>query len=134
MVTSSSAPDADLDFDNGAFDAAAFAAAALAGWQPLAAVIDHTLLKPEATQSQIENLCDEVIRYRFACAMVNPVWASTAVSILAGTGIPVGVAIGAERPGRGAWHGSRHLRHQCGRWRARQEAGPRHPGRHLCAP
>lgn len=94
MVTSSSAPDADLDFDNGSFDAAAFAASALAGWQPLAAVLDHTLLKPEATRSQIENLCDEVIRYRFACAMVNPVWVSTSVSILAGTGIPVGAAIG----------------------------------------
>jgi deoxyribose-phosphate aldolase len=94
MVTSSSAPDADLEFDNGTFDAAAFSVAALAGWQSLGAVLDHTLLKPEATRSQIENLCDEAIRYRFACAMVNPVWASTAVSILAGTGIPVGAAIG----------------------------------------
>ena len=60
----------------------------------LAALIDHTLLKPDATRSQVENLCDETIRYRFACAMVNPVWASTAVGMLSGTGIPVGVAIG----------------------------------------
>jgi deoxyribose-phosphate aldolase len=57
-------------------------------------VIDHTLLKPEATRTQVESLCDEAIRYRFACAMVNPVWASTAVSILSGTGVPVGVVIG----------------------------------------
>jgi deoxyribose-phosphate aldolase len=42
----------------------------------------------------VEKLCNEAIRYRFACAMVNPVWASTAVSALAGTGIPVGVVIG----------------------------------------
>jgi deoxyribose-phosphate aldolase len=42
----------------------------------------------------VENLCAEVIRYRFACAMVNPVWASTAVAALSGTGIPVGVVIG----------------------------------------
>jgi deoxyribose-phosphate aldolase len=94
MVTPSSVPDADLEFDNGSFDAAAFAAAALSSWQSLAAVLDHTLLKPESTRDQIENLCDEALRYRFACAMVNPVWASTAVSILSGTGVPVGVAIG----------------------------------------
>jgi deoxyribose-phosphate aldolase len=42
----------------------------------------------------VENLCDEAIRYRFACAMVNPVWASTAVRLLSGTGVPVGVVIG----------------------------------------
>ena len=79
----------DIEFDHGSFDAAAFARQTLASWQALAAVIDHTLLKPEATGEQIESLCDEAIRYRFACAMVNPIWASTAVSVLSGTGIPV---------------------------------------------
>jgi len=86
--------DSDLDFDSGSFDSAAFAAAALASWQTLASVIDHTLLKPEVTRDQVENLCDEAVRYRYACAMVNPVWASTAVNVLSGTGIPVGVVIG----------------------------------------
>ena len=86
--------DSDLDFDYGTFDSAAFTAAALSSWQSLAAVIDHTLLKPDATREQIENLCDEAIRYRFACAMVNPVWVSTAVGVLSGAGIPVGVVIG----------------------------------------
>jgi deoxyribose-phosphate aldolase len=86
--------DADLDFDNGDFDSAAFAAQTLASWQSLAAVIDHTLLKPEATRHQIENLCDEAIRYRFACAMVNPMWVPAAVAVLSGTGIPVGVVVG----------------------------------------
>jgi deoxyribose-phosphate aldolase len=42
----------------------------------------------------VEKLCDEVARYRFACAMVNPIWVSTAVGRLAGTGLPVGVVIG----------------------------------------
>ncbi|HEX4029965.1 MAG TPA: deoxyribose-phosphate aldolase [Terracidiphilus sp.] len=84
----------DLEFDNGSFDAAGFTALTLAKWQSLAAVIDHTLLKPEATQTQVEALCDEAARYRFACAMVNPVWAATAVNRLSGTGIPVGVVIG----------------------------------------
>lgn len=84
---------ADLEFDNGTFDSAAFTQQAMTNWQTLAAVIDHTLLKPDATRDQVESLCDEAIRYRFACAMVNPVWASTAVGILSGTGIPVGVVI-----------------------------------------
>jgi deoxyribose-phosphate aldolase len=85
---------ADLEFDNGTFDAAAFTAQTFSGWQSLAAVIDHTLLKPDATRAQVENLCDEAIRYRFACAMVNPVWAANAVGMLSGTGVAVGVVIG----------------------------------------
>jgi deoxyribose-phosphate aldolase len=85
---------ADLEFDNGNFDATAFTAEALSSWQSLAAIIDHTLLKPDANRGQVENLCDEAIRYRFACAMVNPVWASTAVSLMSGSGVPVGVVIG----------------------------------------
>ena len=94
MPVTSPPQEYDLEFDHGAFDSAAFAAHTLANWQALAAVMDHTLLKPGATRGQIENLCDETIRYRFACAMVNPLWASTAVAILAGTAIPVGAAIG----------------------------------------
>jgi len=94
MVATLSIQDSDLDFDNGTFDSAAFTAQALASWQTLASLIDHTLLKPEATLEQIENLCDEALRYRFACAMVNPVWVPAAVSVLSGTGIPVGAVIG----------------------------------------
>ena len=94
MTATTPIGEADLEFDHGSFDAAGFTRQALANWQSLATVIDHTLLKPEATREQIESLCDEAIRYRFACAMVNPLWASTAVGILSGTGIPVGVVIG----------------------------------------
>ncbi len=86
--------EADLEFDNGTFDSAEFAVRALSSWQALAAVIDHTLLKPDATRIQIETLCEEAARYRFACAMVNPIWVPTAVRALTGTGIPVGVVIG----------------------------------------
>ena len=86
--------DEDLEFDHGSFDAPAFANQTLGSWQALAGIIDHTLLKPDATPPQVESLCDETVRYRFACAMVNPVWASTAVGMLQGTGIPVGVVIG----------------------------------------
>ncbi|MFZ0744006.1 MAG: deoxyribose-phosphate aldolase [Terracidiphilus sp.] len=94
MTTISPIGATDLEFDHGSFDSAGFMQQTLANWQTLAAVIDHTLLKPEATRDQVESLCDEVIRYRFACAMVNPIWASTAVGMLSGTGIPVGAVIG----------------------------------------
>jgi deoxyribose-phosphate aldolase len=94
MTTNTPVPEADSDFDHGTFDSAAFATQTLSSWQSLAAIIDHTLLKPDATREQIENLCDEVIRYHFACAMVNPLWVPTAVSVLSGTGIPVGVVLG----------------------------------------
>lgn len=86
--------ESDLDFDYGTFDAAGFTATALAGPASLAAAIDHALLRPDATRKQIEDLCAEAARYRFACAMVNPAWASFAVGQLAGTGIPVGVVVG----------------------------------------
>jgi deoxyribose-phosphate aldolase len=86
--------EADLEFDNGSFDSAAFTRNAFEKWESLAAVIDHTLLKPDATRDQVENLCDEALRYRFACAMVNPLWAATAVAMLSGSGVPVGVVIG----------------------------------------
>lgn len=76
------------------FDAEAFARQTLASRQNLAAVIDHTLLKPEATREQVIRLCAEAAEHRFACAMVNPVWAALAYSELAGTGIPVGVVVG----------------------------------------
>ncbi|MGC1361897.1 MAG: deoxyribose-phosphate aldolase [Silvibacterium sp.] len=76
------------------YDAPAFSAQALANRHALAAVIDHTLLKPEATRTQLLKLCAEASEYRFACAMVNPVWVATAHAALAGTGIPVGVVIG----------------------------------------
>jgi deoxyribose-phosphate aldolase len=86
--------DSDLDFDYGTFDAAAFTAQSLAGWQSLAAIIDHSLMKPDATRQQVDALCQEAARYRFASVMVNPVWAPVAVAALAGTGIHVGAALG----------------------------------------
>jgi len=76
------------------FDAEAFAKQALSSTQNLAAAIDHTLLKPEATQEQVIRLCREAAEYRFACAMVNPTWTALAYAELAGTGIPVGVVVG----------------------------------------
>ena len=71
-----------------------FATHALSSPDNLAAVIDHTLLKPDATRSQVLHLCDEAAAHRFACAVVNPIWVSVAASALSGTGIPVGALVG----------------------------------------
>ena len=78
----------------GKFDAAAFATHTLSAPANLAAVLDHTLLKPDATRTQVLQLCHEAAEHRFACAMINPTWVSLAASALQGTGIPLGVVIG----------------------------------------
>jgi deoxyribose-phosphate aldolase len=49
MTTNIPVLEVDTEFDNGTFDSAGFAAQTLSSWQTLAAVIDHTLLKPDAT-------------------------------------------------------------------------------------
>lgn len=86
--------DEDEDLDVGSFDATGFARQALSSKASLAAVIDHTLLKPEATRDQVVQLCREAAEHRFACAMVNGVWAALAAAELSGTGIPVGAVVG----------------------------------------
>jgi len=57
-------------------------------------MIDHTVLKPEATSDDIKRLCREAIEYELATAFVNPGWVSLAVSLLKGTRIKVGSVAG----------------------------------------
>jgi len=51
----------------------------------LAAYIDHTLLKPDATEAMHRKLCEEAIQYGFFCVCVNPVWVPFCSEILAGS-------------------------------------------------
>lgn len=60
----------------------------------IAAMIDHTLLKPEATRQQIESLCQEAKEYKFASVCVNPTWVGTAKELLQGSGVMVCTVIG----------------------------------------
>jgi deoxyribose-phosphate aldolase len=92
-ITTSTTPSLKIA-DPAPFDAAAFAAHALSSPTAFAAVLDHTLLKPDATRAQVIRHCHEASEHRFACAMVNPAWVACAVETLAGTGIPAGVVIG----------------------------------------
>src|SRR5688572_15898359 len=59
-----------------------------------ASLIDHTLLKPEATDQDIKKLCEEAARYRFASVCVNPTWVRAAACNLHGSGVPVCTVIG----------------------------------------
>jgi deoxyribose-phosphate aldolase len=60
----------------------------------VAALIDHTLLRPEATRRDIEALCREAAEFRFATVCVNPTWVSTAAGRLAGSGVGVCSVVG----------------------------------------
>ncbi|MCR4426401.1 MAG: deoxyribose-phosphate aldolase [Firmicutes bacterium] len=60
----------------------------------LASMIDHTLLKPDATEAQIRKVCEEAIQYRFASVCVNPTNVALCASLLKGTGVRVCTVIG----------------------------------------
>ncbi len=60
----------------------------------VAAMIDHTLLKPDATRQEIEALCREAAQFGFATVCVNPVWVAVAASRLAGTSVRVCSVVG----------------------------------------
>lgn len=76
------------------YDAAAFATRTLSSSTTLAAVLDHTLLRPEVTRAQIIRLCHEAAEHHFACAVVNPIWVGIAYETLAGTGVRTGTVVG----------------------------------------
>ncbi len=59
-----------------------------------ASLIDHTLLKPEATESDIRRLCEEASQFGFASVCVNPSWVKRAAEFLRGSGVPVCTVIG----------------------------------------
>ena len=69
--------------------------------EELAKMIDHTLLKPEATADQIRRLCAEAREYGFASVCVNPHYVSLAAGELSGSGVKVctvaGFPLGANR-------------------------------------
>jgi deoxyribose-phosphate aldolase len=78
-----------------------------------ASLIDHTLLKPEATDEDIKKLCQEAATYRFASVCVNPTWVRVASCNLRGSGIPVctviGFPLGATLPDVKAYEARRAL-------------------------
>jgi deoxyribose-phosphate aldolase len=60
----------------------------------LAAMIDHTLLKPEATAEQISKLCQEALQYEFKSVCINPFWVPLAAMLLKGSKVDICTVIG----------------------------------------
>jgi len=60
----------------------------------LAKMIDHTLLKPYATQEDIVRLCDEAKKYDFAAVCIHPTYVNLASELLRGSGVKVDTVIG----------------------------------------
>jgi deoxyribose-phosphate aldolase len=60
----------------------------------LASLIDHTLLKPEASRDDIRKLCAEAVQFGFASVVVNPAWVSTAASAVRGSPVKVCTVVG----------------------------------------
>lgn len=60
----------------------------------LAKMIDHTILKPEATKKEIEKLCNEALEYNFASVCVNPTRVKEVYEILKDSDVKVCTVIG----------------------------------------
>jgi deoxyribose-phosphate aldolase len=60
----------------------------------LPALIDHTLLRPDATKQEVLRLCQEAKRFGFGVVFVPPCYVDEAVAAVAGSGIRVGIPIG----------------------------------------
>ena len=60
----------------------------------VAGMIDHTLLKADATRADVDKLCREAAEFKFATVCVNPFWVAYAASRLRGTGVGVCSVVG----------------------------------------
>ncbi len=59
-----------------------------------AGMIDHTLLKQDATRDDVKKLCEEARKHRFASVCVNTTWVPMAKALLGGTGVMVCAVVG----------------------------------------
>lgn len=75
---------------------------AAGGAGSVAAMIDHTLLKPDASRAEVETLCREAAQFGFATVCVNPTWVAVCARLLRGTPVKVtsvvGFPLGATTP------------------------------------
>jgi deoxyribose-phosphate aldolase len=60
----------------------------------LARMIDHTILKPEATQTDVKKLCEEALKHNFFSCCVNSSWVRTAAQALRGSSVKVCAVVG----------------------------------------
>jgi len=69
-------------------------ASLVSDWHSAARLIDHTLLKPEASRKDVAALCDEAVRYGFHSVTVNPTNVAFAATQVRGTSVKVGTVVG----------------------------------------
>lgn len=60
----------------------------------IAKMIDHTLLKPEATRDEVVKLCEEAKKHRFASVCVNTTWVPLCRAMLSGSDVMVCAVVG----------------------------------------
>lgn len=60
----------------------------------IASLIDHTLLKPDATEGEIRRLCEEAVEYGFAAVCIPPVHVPLAAGLLYGSGVATATVAG----------------------------------------
>lgn len=53
----------------------------------IASYIDHTILKPEASEAEVLKVCSEAAEYKFKSVCVNPIWVKTVTKALKGSGV-----------------------------------------------
>ena len=68
----------------------------------IASIIDHTLLKPDATEKDIRKICEEALTYGFASVCVNPFWVKLTRQLLRNSSVKtctvIGFPLGANAP------------------------------------
>ena len=69
-------------------------ASLVSDWRSAASLIDHTLLKPEATRKDVMALCDEAVRYGFHSVVVNPTNVAFAAAQVRGTSVKLATVVG----------------------------------------
>ncbi|MGL4452541.1 MAG: deoxyribose-phosphate aldolase [Sarcina sp.] len=62
--------------------------------QQLASMIDHTVLKADATKSDVEKICKEALEYKFASVCINPANVELSANLLKGSEVKVCTVIG----------------------------------------
>ena len=81
----------------------------------LARMIDHTLLKPDATIQEIENLCAEAIHYGFASVCINPAYVKLCADLVRDSHVKVctviGFPLGATSSAAKAFETERAIKH-----------------------
>jgi deoxyribose-phosphate aldolase len=74
--------------------AAPISALSVSDWRSAAKLIEHTLLKPDASRKQVTSICQEAVQFGFHAVMVNPANVALASAQLRGTQVRVGTVVG----------------------------------------